>query len=54
MVWFWMVHKHLDNEMINHMAESQNIVAVVHALVLIAQKSGFHILFSLWTHYQTI
>lgn len=49
-----MVHEHFDNEMINHMAGSQNKVAVVHALVLIAQKSGFHILFSfIWTHYQT-
>lgn len=48
-----MVHEHFDNEMINHMAGSQNKVAVVHVLVLIAQKSGFHILFSLWTHYQT-
>lgn len=35
-------------------AGSQYIVAVVHAFVLIAQKSGFHTLFSLWSHYQTI
>lgn len=36
------------------MAGGQYIVAVVHAFVLIAQKSGFHTLFSLWSHYQTI
>lgn len=35
-------------------AGSQYIVAVVHALVLIVQKFGFHTMVSLWSYQQTI